>query len=39
VVHLHRLHLSGDISGGEGDDHTGLQGASLHTAHGYCSNT
>merc|ERR1719481_1067056 len=39
VVHLHGLDLSGHIGRGKGDDHTGLQDASLHTAHGYCSNT
>lgn len=39
VVHLHRLHLSGQAGGSEGDDHTGLQDTSLHTADGDSSNT
>ena len=39
VVHLHRLDLSGQLVGGEGDDHAGLDDAGLHTAHGDCANT
>ena len=39
VVHLHRLDLSGQHVGGEGDDHAGLDDASLHTTNGHCSNT
>ena len=39
VVHLHRLHLSGQVAGSKGDDSAGLQDTSLHTAHGYSSNT
>ena len=39
VVHLHRLDLSGQHVGGEGDDHAGLDDASLNSAHGNCSNT
>ena len=39
VVHLHRLHLSGHVGGGEGNDHAGLQDAGLHAAHGHCSDT
>merc|ERR1719151_154379 len=39
VVHLHRLNLSGQLVGGEGDDHAGLDDASLDTAHGHCANT
>ena len=39
VVHLHRLDLSGQHVGGEGDDHAGLDDASLDTAHGHCANT
>merc|ERR1719227_100110 len=39
VVHLHGLDLSGQHVGGEGDDHAGLDDASLHTTHGHCSNT
>merc|ERR1712001_492508 len=39
VVHLHRLHLSGQLVGGEGDDHAGLDDAGLHTTHGHCANT
>ena len=39
VVHLHGLDLSGQHVGGEGDDHAGLDDASLDTAHGHCANT
>merc|ERR1719367_792750 len=39
VVHLHRLNLSGQHVGGEGDNHARLDDASLHTTHGHCSNT
>ena len=39
VVHLHRLHFSGDVLRSEGDDHTGLDNTSLNTAHGNSSNT
>merc|ERR1712012_219223 len=39
VVHLHGLDLSGQHVGGEGDDHAWLDDASLHSAHGHCSNT
>lgn len=39
VVHLNGLHLSGQIVGGEGDNITGLQNTSLHTANRYCPNT
>merc|ERR1719331_2738515 len=39
VVHLHGLDLSGQHVGGEGDDHAGLDDASLNTAHGDCANT
>merc|ERR1719510_1074635 len=39
VVHLHRLDLSGQLVGGEGDDHAGLDDTSLDTAHGDCANT
>merc|ERR1719510_596516 len=39
VVHLHRLDLSGQLVGGEGDDHAGLDDAGLDTAHGDCANT
>ena len=38
VVHLHRLDLSGQLVGGEGDDHAGLDDAGLHSAHGHCAN-
>ena len=38
VVHLHGLNLSGQVDGGEGHDDTGLDDASLDTAHGRCSN-
>merc|ERR1712012_662745 len=39
VVHLHGLDLGGQHVGGEGDDHAGLDDASLNSAHGNCSNT
>merc|ERR1719451_32532 len=39
VVHLHGLDLSGQLVGGEGDDHAGLDDAGLNTAHGHCANT
>lgn len=39
VVHLDGLDFSGDTSGGEGDDHTGLDDTSLDTADGHSSNT
>merc|ERR1711963_248602 len=39
VVHLHGLDLGGQHVGGEGDDHAWLDDASLHSAHGHCSNT
>ena len=39
VVHLHRLDLSGQHVGSEGDHHTGLEDASLDSADWDCSNT
>merc|ERR1712073_6613 len=39
VVHLHRLDLSGQLVGGEGDNHAGLDDAGLNTTHGHCANT
>lgn len=39
VVHLDGLDLSGDTSGGEGDDHTTLDGTGLDTADGHRANT
>ena len=39
VVHLHRLDLSGQHVGGEGDDHAGFDDTGLNTTHGDCSNT
>merc|ERR1719204_1409274 len=39
VVHLHRLDLSGQHVGGEGDDHTGLDDTSLNSSDWNCSNT
>ena len=39
VVHLDGLDLSGDTSGGEGDDHTGLDDTSLDTTDGNRANT
>jgi hypothetical protein len=38
VVHLHRLNLSGQVDRGKCNNHARLDDASLHTAHGYCSN-
>lgn len=38
VVHLDGLDLSGDTSGGEGDDHTGLDDTSLDTTDGNRAN-
>lgn len=37
VVHLHGLHLSGDVHGCKGDHHAGPQDASLYAAHGDCA--
>jgi hypothetical protein len=39
VVHLDGLDLSGDTSGGEGDDHAGLDDTSLDTSDGNRANT
>merc|ERR1719446_1767642 len=39
VVHLHGLDLSGQLDGGEGHEDSRLQDASLHSAHGHCSNS
>merc|ERR1719328_736458 len=39
VVDLHGLDLSGQLVGGEGDDHAGLDDSGLNTTHGDCSNT
>merc|ERR1711951_185971 len=39
VVHLHRFDLSGDVGGGEADDHTGLDDTCLDTTDGHCSDT
>ena len=39
VVHLHGLHLSGQVGGSEGDDHAGLQETGLNTTDGDSSNT
>merc|ERR1719394_691499 len=38
VVHLDGLDLGCQHVGGEGDDHPGLDDASLNPAHGNCSN-
>lgn len=35
VVHLHRLHFSGQVGGSKCDDHTGLQDTRFHSADGY----
>jgi hypothetical protein len=39
VVHLDGLDLSGDTSGGEGDNHTTLDGTGLDTTDGHRANT
>lgn len=39
VVHLDGLDFSGDVGGGEGNDHTGLDDTSLDTADGNRANT
>lgn len=39
VMHLDGLDLSGNVGGGEGDDHTGLDGSGLDTTNWHCSNT
>lgn len=39
VVHLHRLHFSGQVGRSEGDEHAGLDDAGLNTADWDCSNT
>merc|ERR1719348_2613689 len=38
VVHLDRLDLSGEVDGGESDDHAGLDDSSLNTTNGHCAN-
>ena len=39
MVHLNRLHLSGDHGGSKGHHHTRLEDSSLNTTHGDRSNT
>jgi len=39
VVHLDGLDFGGDVGGGEGDDHTGLNYTSLNSANGDCADT
>merc|ERR1711923_99260 len=39
VVHLHGLDLGGQLVGGEGNDHAGLDDAGLYSTNGHCSNT
>jgi hypothetical protein len=39
VVHLNGLDFGGDTSGGEGDNHTGLDDTGLDTTDGHCANT
>ena len=39
MVHLDGLDFSGDVGGGEGDDHSGLDDTSLNTTDGHCSDT
>ena len=39
VVHLDGLDFSGDVGGGEGDDHTGLDDTGLDTTDGNCADT
>lgn len=38
-MHLHRLHLSGQVGGGKCDDHPRFQDTSLNTTDGHSSNT
>ena len=39
VVHLNGLDFSGDVGGGEGDNHAGSDDTGLDTADGNCANT
>merc|ERR1712019_315391 len=39
VVHLNRLHLSGQLVGGKGDNNARLDDSGLNPANGHCSNT
>merc|ERR1719220_2779110 len=39
VVHLDGLDLSGDVGGGKGDDHAGLDDTGLDSADGHCADT
>jgi hypothetical protein len=39
VMHLNGLDLSGEHSGGENNDHVGLENSGLDTADGHCSDT
>ena len=39
VVHLDGLDFGGDVGGGEGDDHTGLDDTSLDTTDGHRADT
>ena len=39
VVHLHRLHLSGQVYRSKSDNHAWLENASFHTTNRYSSNT
>jgi len=39
VMHLNGLDLSGDVSGSEGDDHTGLEDSSFDSSDGYRADT
>jgi len=39
MVHLNRLDFSSDVSGGKGDNHTGLDGTSLDSSYGHSSDT
>ena len=39
VVHLHRLDFGGQVDGGKGHEHAGLDDTGLHSAHGHSSDT
>ena len=39
VMHFDGLDFSGNVAGGEGDNHAGLDDTSLDTADGHCANT
>ena len=39
MVHFDGLNFSGQLAGGESDDHTGLDDTSFNSADGHCSDT